>query len=73
MSTLVFLHKAIMLSGITWQYTAQKFRNGELIQKSQGARDQIKMTTTVLKASYILYEKYCTIQAKNDETVATRK
>ena len=62
-----------MLSGITWQYTAQKFRNGELIYKSQGVGDQIKMTTMVLKAPYILYEKYCTIQNKNDETIATRK
>jgi len=34
----------------------------------------ITMTnTTTLKAPYILYEKDFAIQAKNDETVATRK
>jgi len=53
-------------------------RNGEPIKKSQGARGQMKSDennyeNSVLKAPYILYEKDCTIQAENDETVATRK
>jgi len=34
----------------------------------------MKTTTKFgLKAPYILYEKDCTIQAKNDETVATHR
>jgi len=47
------------------------------MKKSRGARDQMKTTTSTMKlgfkAPYILYEKDCTIQAKNDETVATCK
>jgi len=69
------LLKVSVLSGITCSIES---RNGEPVKKSRGACGQMKNTTTTttklgLKAPYILYEKDCTIQAKNDETVTTPK
>ena len=57
-----------MLSGITWCYTAQKLRNGKLINKSQGTQharsDKNYKACFNTRAPYILYEKDCAILAK---------